>query len=342
MRLRGVTLPGLANAHSHAFQRALRGRTQRGGGSFWTWREDMYALAATMTPDRCFELAQRHLRGDAEGRHHDRRRVRLPALQRRADRRRERDRHPAHAARRLLPRGRLRRASPTTRSAASATATPPAGPSACRRSTGAKVGAAIHSVRAVPKDQIPTVVEWAQGKPLHFHLSEQRAENEACLEAHGCTPTELLAELGALGPDSTAVHATHLTRERRAPAARDHDLHVPDDRARPRRRHRPRRAEPEPRQRQPRGDRPVRGGARRRAQPAARHREARPLHAPQPCCAARPTTRASAGPTPAGSSPARSPTSSRSASTRRAWRRRNPTPCSNRSCSRPPRPTSAA
>ena len=55
---RGVTLPGLANAHSHAFQRALRGRTQRGGGSFWTWREDMYALAATMTPDRCFELAK--------------------------------------------------------------------------------------------------------------------------------------------------------------------------------------------------------------------------------------------------------------------------------------------
>ena len=66
-------------------------------------------------------------------------------------------------------------------------------------------------MRAVPKDQIPTVVEWAQGKPLHFHLSEQRAENEACLETHGCTPTELLAELGALGPDSTAVHATHLT-----------------------------------------------------------------------------------------------------------------------------------
>ena len=51
VRLRGVTLPGLANAHSHAFQRALRGRTQRGGGSFWTWREDMYALASTLTPD---------------------------------------------------------------------------------------------------------------------------------------------------------------------------------------------------------------------------------------------------------------------------------------------------
>ena len=49
-RLPGVTLPGLANAHSHAFQRALRGRTHRSGGSFWTWREDMYAVAARLTP----------------------------------------------------------------------------------------------------------------------------------------------------------------------------------------------------------------------------------------------------------------------------------------------------
>ena len=56
--LRGVTLPGLANAHSHAFQRALRGRTQRGGGSFWTWREDMYALAGAITPDDTFALAK--------------------------------------------------------------------------------------------------------------------------------------------------------------------------------------------------------------------------------------------------------------------------------------------
>src|SRR3954468_21626556 len=57
VRLRGVTLPGLANAHSHAFQRALRGRTQRGGGSFWTWREDMYALASRLTPDDTYRLA---------------------------------------------------------------------------------------------------------------------------------------------------------------------------------------------------------------------------------------------------------------------------------------------
>jgi formiminoglutamate deiminase len=76
---------------------------------------------------------------------------------------------------------------------------------------GAKVGAAIHSVRAVPKDQLDTVVAFATGKPLHFHVSEQRAENEACLAAHGLTPVQLLAEHGALGPRSTAVHATHLT-----------------------------------------------------------------------------------------------------------------------------------
>ena len=54
----GLTLPGFANAHSHAFHRALRGRTQAGRGSFWTWREQMYALAATLDPDTYFRLAR--------------------------------------------------------------------------------------------------------------------------------------------------------------------------------------------------------------------------------------------------------------------------------------------
>jgi cytosine/adenosine deaminase-related metal-dependent hydrolase len=56
-RLAGLTIPGLANAHSHAFQRALRGRTQDGAGSFWTWRERMYALAEGLDPDRYLALA---------------------------------------------------------------------------------------------------------------------------------------------------------------------------------------------------------------------------------------------------------------------------------------------
>ena len=57
-RLDGLTLPGLANAHSHAFQRALRGRTQRGSGSFWTWREQMYALAERLDPESYLALAR--------------------------------------------------------------------------------------------------------------------------------------------------------------------------------------------------------------------------------------------------------------------------------------------
>src|SRR3954451_18348235 len=57
-RLPGVVLPGLANAHSHAFHRALRGRTHAGGGSFWSWREQMYAAASRLDPDRYLALAR--------------------------------------------------------------------------------------------------------------------------------------------------------------------------------------------------------------------------------------------------------------------------------------------
>jgi formiminoglutamate deiminase len=79
----------------------------------------------------------------------------------------------------------------------------------------ARIGAAIHSVRAVPAEQLATVAEWAHEReaPLHVHLSEQTAENDACLAAYGLTPAGLLAEHGVLGPRTSAVHATHLTPE---------------------------------------------------------------------------------------------------------------------------------
>src|SRR5215212_9603403 len=77
----------------------------------------------------------------------------------------------------------------------------------------ARVGAAIHSVRAVDPESARTVAEWAAGRPLHAHVSEQPAENEACLAEHGRTPTALLADAGALSESFTAVHATHLTGE---------------------------------------------------------------------------------------------------------------------------------
>lgn len=87
--------------------------------------------------------------------------------------------------------------------------------SALKGSDHALIGAAIHSVRAVPAAQLSTVAEWATARraPLHVHLSEQTAENDACLAAHGCTPTRLLADHGVLGPRTTGVHNTHLTDE---------------------------------------------------------------------------------------------------------------------------------
>jgi formiminoglutamate deiminase len=67
----------------------------------------------------------------------------------------------------------------------------------------------------VPADQLATVAHWARERraPLHVHLSEQTAENEACLAAHGRTPARLLADHGVLGPRTTGVHNTHLTAE---------------------------------------------------------------------------------------------------------------------------------
>ena len=75
-------------------------------------------------------------------------------------------------------------------------------------------------MRAVPRDALSTVAAWARGRPLHVHLSEQPDENAACLAAHGLTPTALLDEAGALGPATTAVHATHLTDDDVARLAR--------------------------------------------------------------------------------------------------------------------------
>ena len=54
----GLTIPGLANCHSHAFHRALRGRTQQERGTFWTWRERMYAVAERLDPDSYLALAR--------------------------------------------------------------------------------------------------------------------------------------------------------------------------------------------------------------------------------------------------------------------------------------------
>jgi formiminoglutamate deiminase len=223
--LRGLTLPGLANAHSHAFHRALRGRTH-GGGTFWTWREQMYAVAAVLTPDTYYALARatyaemalagvtcvgefHYLHHDVGGKPYSSANVMSEVLVQAAS--------DAGLRVTLLDACYL----------SGGVGKPLEGPqlrfgdgdaeawaervSSFRPVGDAVVGAAIHSVRAVPADQLGPVVAWAQGKPLHVHLSEQVAENEACLELYGRTPAGLLADHGALGPLTTAVHATHLT-----------------------------------------------------------------------------------------------------------------------------------
>ena len=143
----------------------------------------------------------------------------------------------------------------------------------------ARVGAAIHSVRAVPPEQMHPVVAWTRrrGAPLHVHMSEQRAENEACLAVYGVSPARLLYDEDVLGPADhrRARHARHRRRHPEllggAPGVR---LPVPHHRTRPRRRPRPRaaagrgRVHAHPRQRQPRGDRHARGGPRRRVLPS--------------------------------------------------------------------------
>ncbi|MEU4133553.1 formimidoylglutamate deiminase [Streptomyces wuyuanensis] len=233
--LRGLTVPGLANAHSHAFHRALRGLVQVGSGTFWTWREFMYQVASRLTPETYHALARAVYAEMAL--------AGITAVG---------EFHYVHHARGGKP-----YADPNAMGEAMIAAAADAGiritlldtaylssgisnkpggeppnPHQLRFSDGtaeawaervsllkggelARIGAAVHSVRAVPADQLPVVAAWAaeRGAPLHVHLSEQTAENDACREAHGCTPTRLLADHGVLGRHTTGVHNTHLTDE---------------------------------------------------------------------------------------------------------------------------------
>jgi formiminoglutamate deiminase len=233
-RLLGLTIPGLANCHSHAFHRALRGRTQCGSGSFWTWREQMYALADRLDPDTYYSLAHavyremaaagvttvgefHYLHHGSDGRPYGSFNAVGEALIAAA-----RDVGiritlldtcylaagmgvPAEGVQRRFSDGDADRWCARVDELASAW--PP------EADSGVVIGAAVHSVRAVPREAQAVVAEWSRehDRPLHVHLSEQQAENDACQQAYGCSPTELLADGGVLGPLTSAVHATHLS-----------------------------------------------------------------------------------------------------------------------------------
>lgn len=226
--LRGLTVPGLANAHSHAFHRALRGTVQVGSGTFWTWRDFMYKFAQNLTPDSYFALARAVYAemalagvtnvGEFHYVHH------APGGAPYADPNAMGEaliEAAAAAGIRItlldtayLSSGFGKAPEPHQRRFSDGTADAWAGRvTALKPRAHALIGAAIHSVRAVPADQLATVAQWAQERraPLHVHLSEQTAENDACQAAHGRTPTQLLSDHGVLGPRTTGVHNTHLT-----------------------------------------------------------------------------------------------------------------------------------
>jgi formiminoglutamate deiminase len=234
VRLRGLTLPGLANAHSHAFHRALRGITQASRGTFWTWRERMYEVAARLDPDSYLALARAVYAemtlagvtcvGEFHYLHHgpggvpyaDPNAMGRALLQAAAEAGlRISLLDTCYLSGGLGPDGSLLPlAGPQLRfgdgdSDRWAGRVTDLGPD----HDGACVGAAIHSVRAVPPGQMAGVVGWARQRasPLHAHLSEQVAENAACQAAYGGTPAQVLQQAGALGPRSSLVHATHLT-----------------------------------------------------------------------------------------------------------------------------------
>ncbi len=232
VRRSGVTIPGAANSHSHAFHRVLRHRSQTGHGSFWTWREQMYGIAAALDPDRYHRLARavfaemvvsgytvvgefHYVHHRPDGTPYAEPNAMAEALTQAAVDAGIRltllDTVYLHGG--LADDGYLALFERQRRFGDASVEAWAERVSGLRPDARRRVGAAIHSVRAVDPAAIETVARWTAeaGAPLHAHVSEQPVENEQCLAAHGCTPVELLARSGVLATNFTAVHATHLT-----------------------------------------------------------------------------------------------------------------------------------
>lgn len=226
-RLAGLTVPGFANAHSHAFHRALRGRAEEGRGSFWTWRDAMYELASTLDPDRYRALARATFSemalagitavGEFHYLHHGPGGVPY-------DDPNEIGRVLVEAAREaglritLLDACYLRGGFDAELSEAQRRFSDGTASAWAERvdalgdlGDGARLGTAIHSVRAVDPEAAAAVAGWANERraPLHAHISEQPAEHDSCVSTYGRTPTAVLDDAGALSERFVAVHFTH-------------------------------------------------------------------------------------------------------------------------------------
>jgi formimidoylglutamate deiminase len=228
-----LVLPGFVDAHSHAFQRAIRGLTQRRGvhdpSSFWTWREAMYAAANGLDPDALFEITKlcftEMLRsgitcvGEFHYVHH------------RPDGKPYRDpnelswqivRAAEDVGIRLVllevyyeRAGAGREALPEQRRFCDGSVELYLDRIEALRARGVTVGIAPHSIRAVGRPALTELAAYANAHalPLHAHVSEQPRENDECMAELGTTPTGAFGQAGALdrGRSFTAVHAVHIT-----------------------------------------------------------------------------------------------------------------------------------
>ena len=226
----GSAYPAFANCHSHAFHRALRGRGD-GGRTFWGWRDAMYGVAEVLDPDLYHRLARATFAemalagvgavGEFHYLHHGRGGTPYADPHAMAE-------AVISAAGEvglricLLDTCYLRagfddeQLSPTQRRFTYPDAeTWGAGMAALAERYAADpavvIGTAIHSVRAVDEASLAIVASALPEAPLHVHVSEQPAENRACLASTGRTPVQLLADAGVWTSRTTAVHATHLT-----------------------------------------------------------------------------------------------------------------------------------
>jgi formimidoylglutamate deiminase len=199
-----LTLPGFVNAHSHAFQRALRGRLE--GGDFWAWREAMLAVASGLAPEQVrmeyvdvfremraagyTAVGEFHYLGFDEA---------LAAADAAAEAEIEIVLLYVAYARGGIDRFRQPNVGEYLRQLEAL------------RERGLRVGVAPHSVRACPPDWLRDLTAYAdrEGLPLHVHADEQQREIDGCVAEHGVRPIELLHDCGCLGPRTTIVHATH-------------------------------------------------------------------------------------------------------------------------------------
>jgi formimidoylglutamate deiminase len=192
-------IPGFVDAHSHAFQRALRGRVE--GKDFWAWRDAMLELAAGVRTDYEAVFTEKRAAGyTAVGEFHY---LGLDEARAAAEAAGEAGialvvLYVAYA-RGGVERFRQSSVADYFRDLESL------------RDAGIRVGVAPHSVRACPRGWLLELGRYAAEHelPLHVHADEQPREIDECIAEHGVRPIELLADCGCVGPHTTVVHATH-------------------------------------------------------------------------------------------------------------------------------------